>query len=324
MTKKIKGYKAFNSDLSCRGFQYEVGKTYRCEGPIEVCYSGFHFCQRLRDCFNYYEFNLCETRIAEVIATGQVVTNIDKSVTNEITIVREVSQKEILAIVNMGIDNTGIDNTGNNNFGNSNVGDRNFGKSNTGCQNTGWGNSNTGNVGYRNSGYQNIGNGNTGRWNYGSSNVGDNNIGNGNTGHYNNGDCNTGNYNACNFSSGFFNTKDPKIYIFNKPTEYTSKEFKAKYSEAMLVLNSLMENITIWVPKDRMTKYEKARHRSYQTTGGYLKLTNPKEYAQFKWENLDKNEKELVMSLPNFNKKIFEQITGIRIGDKNEQFKTNT
>lgn len=25
----LKAYKAFNSDLTCIGFQYEVGKTYR-------------------------------------------------------------------------------------------------------------------------------------------------------------------------------------------------------------------------------------------------------------------------------------------------------
>lgn len=28
MCEKIKGYKVFNSDWTCRGFQYEVGKLF--------------------------------------------------------------------------------------------------------------------------------------------------------------------------------------------------------------------------------------------------------------------------------------------------------
>ena len=40
----VKGYKGFNQDLTCRGFQYEIGKTYEYNGEIELCSSGFHFC----------------------------------------------------------------------------------------------------------------------------------------------------------------------------------------------------------------------------------------------------------------------------------------
>ena len=38
----MKGYKGFDKDLSCRGFQYEIGKTYECEGKITLCENGFH------------------------------------------------------------------------------------------------------------------------------------------------------------------------------------------------------------------------------------------------------------------------------------------
>ena len=34
--KAMKGYKGFDKDLSCRGFQYEIGKTYECEGKITL------------------------------------------------------------------------------------------------------------------------------------------------------------------------------------------------------------------------------------------------------------------------------------------------
>ena len=33
----IKGYKVFNHDWTCRGFQYEVGKTFKHDGNIEMC-----------------------------------------------------------------------------------------------------------------------------------------------------------------------------------------------------------------------------------------------------------------------------------------------
>ena len=51
---KCKAYKAFNSDLSCRGFHYEEGKIYEIKDKIRLCIHGFHACLRLTDVFNYY------------------------------------------------------------------------------------------------------------------------------------------------------------------------------------------------------------------------------------------------------------------------------
>ena len=51
---KCKAYKAFNSDLTCRSFQYEEGKTYEIEDEPKLCKQGFHACLRLTDVFNYY------------------------------------------------------------------------------------------------------------------------------------------------------------------------------------------------------------------------------------------------------------------------------
>ena len=47
----IKGYKVFESDWTCRGFQYEVGKTFKHDGNIEMCGAGSHFCRKTSDCF---------------------------------------------------------------------------------------------------------------------------------------------------------------------------------------------------------------------------------------------------------------------------------
>ena len=52
-SKEIRGYKGFDSDLKCRGFQYEVGKEYDTYKAIS-CKTGFHFCENPFDVFNYY------------------------------------------------------------------------------------------------------------------------------------------------------------------------------------------------------------------------------------------------------------------------------
>ena len=60
--KKIKAYKVFNPDMTCRGFQYEVGKEYEAKGKIIICENGFHACEKLSDCFNYYSFKRIRNR----------------------------------------------------------------------------------------------------------------------------------------------------------------------------------------------------------------------------------------------------------------------
>ena len=55
VNSKCKAYKAFNADLTCRGFQYEEGKTYEMDENPELCIRGFHACLNLLDVFNYYD-----------------------------------------------------------------------------------------------------------------------------------------------------------------------------------------------------------------------------------------------------------------------------
>ena len=136
----IKGYKVFNPDWTCRGFQYKVGETFVHNGDIEMCESGFHFCRKASDCFNYYDFN-SNNKVAEVEAIGLVETRGDKSVTDKIKIVREIKWMELLTIVNEGNNCTGLCNSGNYNSGGRNSGNYNSGNWNSTNYSTGFLNS---------------------------------------------------------------------------------------------------------------------------------------------------------------------------------------
>lgn len=66
----MKGYKAFNKDMTCRGFQYEENKEYEIEGKPKCCNNGFHFCENPLDTLNYYD--LCNSTFAEVEVVGDI------------------------------------------------------------------------------------------------------------------------------------------------------------------------------------------------------------------------------------------------------------
>lgn len=76
MSKKdniIRGFKGFDKDLKCRGFQYEIGKDYEQEGEVKCCERGFHFCEDPFDVFRYYSPS--DSRYCEVEGDG----NADKA-----------------------------------------------------------------------------------------------------------------------------------------------------------------------------------------------------------------------------------------------------
>ncbi len=47
-------YKGFDKNLSCRGFGFEVGKTYTVSGTVRACSNGFHGCINPWDILGYY------------------------------------------------------------------------------------------------------------------------------------------------------------------------------------------------------------------------------------------------------------------------------
>ena len=234
---EVKGYKVFNQDWTCRGFQYEVGGTYEDDRKPSCCERGFHFCLNAADCFNYYKFNP-ENKVAEVIAIGEVSYSREdtKACTNKIQIVREIPWQEVLEIVNTG----------------------------KGC------------TGFRNSG------------NY-----------------------NSGDWNNTNYSNGCFNTKEPKIYLFNKPSEWTYRDWLN--SEAKYLLNQIDNKILKWVYSEDMTNDEKEAHPEHETTGGYLEKLDVSENSQIWWNKLTKNQRDIIKSIPNFDPAIFKEIMGIEV-----------
>jgi hypothetical protein len=184
--------------------------------------------------------------------------------------------------------NTGDCNTGSCNTGNYNIGNYNTGHYNTGDYNTGGCN-----AGHYNTGYYNTGEYNTGDYNTGGCNAG----------HYN-----TGYYNICDYSSGIFCTQEPKLIIFDIETDMTMKDFQ--FSVYYTALFSAPFELTKWV---EYTDEEKQKDEENQKIGGYLKRYTYEEACKNWWKKMTDENKEIIKSMPNFDSKKFEQITGIKV-----------
>ena len=279
----VHGFKVFNPDWTCspngNTKQYACPGKFEEEGELYICDHGMHFCQTAADCFNYYDFD-SNNKVAEVIAYGEVLTEDDKSCTNKLEIVREITWDEVLRTVNLGKNCTGFCNTGDNNTGNRNTGDRNTGDRNTGDYNTG-----DYNTGYCNTGNRNTGNRNTGC-------------------------CNTGDWNKSSFNTGCFNTVEQKIMLFNKQSDMTYRDWCK--SDARYLLNQIPKDVVKWIYSDNMTDEEKEQHPTYKTTDGYLKKLDETECGQLWWDSLSNHQKNIIKAIPNFDAEIFFQCTGIR------------
>ena len=306
----VKGYKVFNSDWTCRGKQYSCPGIFEEFVSPSVCNVGMHFCKNAADCFRYYDFDP-NNHVAEVIAHGTVVEGENKCATNKLEIVREIPWAEVLEVVNTGKDCTGRCNSGNCNSGDRNSGNRNSGDRNSGNRNSGNCNSGDWNSGNCNSGDWNSGNRNSGDWNSGNWNSGNCNSGDCNSGDWNSGNRNSGDWNATSFSNGCFNTVSPKIYMFNKPTDWTFERwFNCR---ARRLLSDIDDCQLEYVYLSDMTDEEKAAHPEAETTGGYLKERTTADNARKWWAGLSADDRNVILSLPNFDSAIFKEITGVDV-----------
>ena len=201
----IIGYKGFDKNLQCRGFQYEVGKEYECKDPIKLCNSGFHFCENPQEVLGYYSAgNGNRFAIVEASGVSDERGNDSKRVAKKLEVKAEISVFELCKIaVSVFFENFGFKNkikssdTANAGYkGAANAGDcgaanaRNCGAANAGdC-----GAANAGNYGAANAGYKGAAN----AGDYGAANAGDCGAANaGNYGAANAGDCGAANAGNC-------------------------------------------------------------------------------------------------------------------------------
>lgn len=97
----MKAYKMFNNDWTCQGFQFEVGKTYVHKGEVVLCRSGFHACQKLEDCFEFYPA-VPWSKIAKVELSGKIArpgADCSKVCAEKITIVKEIKFDDLTKIL---------------------------------------------------------------------------------------------------------------------------------------------------------------------------------------------------------------------------------
>jgi len=93
----MKGYKAFNNNLTCRDYQFTIDEPHTFGGKPILCEQGFHFCTDLQDVVKYY----CspDMRVFEIEASG-IITNAkedcSKRACSEITLVKEISLDEVM------------------------------------------------------------------------------------------------------------------------------------------------------------------------------------------------------------------------------------
>mgnify|MGYP006921063940 CR=1 FL=1 len=88
------GYKGFDKDWKCRGFQYEVGKDYESE-EATLCKKGFHFCENPHDVFSYYSPGESRFAVVEAQNVTDEKENDSKRVSKKIRIKAEISVRQL-------------------------------------------------------------------------------------------------------------------------------------------------------------------------------------------------------------------------------------
>lgn len=268
---------------------------------VEICVTGYHVTQY----WNMW-YPVSDVRIFECNVKGLIFNKIPGVVKKEVC-ERIQLIKEIFPLFdknsNTGSGNTGSLNTGDANTGSENTRNRNSGNSNTGYSNTGDRNSGDGNSGDRNTGNCNTGYQNAGDCNSGNSNAGDRNSGNSNAGNWNTGDRNAGNWNAGNWNigdgnsgswntgncnAGFFNAASPDILVFNKPCKWED-----------------------WIAA------KKPDFIFFDIAGNY------KASWRNAYDSASAEDKLLLVKLPNFDREVFQEISGIMVDENTGQEEKN-
>jgi hypothetical protein len=236
---KIKG---FDKDLKCRGYQFEVGKTYKIKLPEgyeltekDLCSDKvFHYCNSLRKIHDYYSVKPEDNnRFCEIEVLGREVTDGIKCESNKIKVIREIVDEELDTLKGLTDENIDL---------------------------------------------------------------------------FDSREHNSGDFNTCYYSLGLFGTQYPKVKIFDIETDMTMKEVVRTDWYRMLFKYSL--DLIKWIEN---TDEEKQFDKDKDLIGGYLKTYTYKEACKNWWDKYTDKEKAVIMSMPNFDKDKFKQITGIEV-----------
>ena len=98
----MKGYKAFNKDLTCRGYQFTTDNTHTFDGTPVLCSQGVHFCTDLQDIVKYYHQS--NMRVFEIEASGIITDAKDgcsKRACSEIRLIKEISLNEVMLSIDI-------------------------------------------------------------------------------------------------------------------------------------------------------------------------------------------------------------------------------
>ena len=84
-------YKLIPEDMICHGHKYELGKTYHHDKELVLCQSGFHCSENPLHCLDFYS---PDSRLFEVKIGSKCIKGRNKVVTDEITLLREITGEE--------------------------------------------------------------------------------------------------------------------------------------------------------------------------------------------------------------------------------------
>ena len=101
MSEKIIAYKGMNADMTCRGKQYEVGKTYT-EPVAKCCEAGMHACENPLDVLHYYPMS-DGTRIFKVECGGDISREDGKDTKLACTELTVEAEIKIADMVKLGV-----------------------------------------------------------------------------------------------------------------------------------------------------------------------------------------------------------------------------
>lgn len=297
---RIKGFDKNLCGLN-GSFQYEIGKEYKTNAEhitVNDLHTDkvIHYGADLEEVHKYYSCDKYSyNRFCEIEVLGEEICTAQECASNHIKILREITGDELKTLLMQTDGNIGIFNRGENNIGDTNIGNLNLGNNNRGLFNGGCGNYGDYNLGDFNCGEGNNGCGNIGNYNSGYKNIGSNNTGDNNHGNYN-----TGMFNSCNNSTGYFCNKEDTVKIFNVDSGLTREEFlDSKYYNALISARFIL------------TKYVKYGEDG-EICNKLIKYPY-KDACKNWWRELSQINKDIIISMPNFDANIFEEITGIKV-----------